>query len=249
MINDKKSEKVIVDLAHSDGTEEIQKIIDGLGETNFTLYITDDPVKAKSAKKLETAVLIYLHESNKSCDFSEFRYFIEGFEDVDITYLERIYKREKKFPWTIGETKRLRVREMRVEEADILYDLYSDKSVVEYMEDLPQDMETEKEYMRQYIDIMYGCNGFGMWFIECKESGQIIGRVGFQTCDEENVAELGFMIRPEYQGMGYAYEACEVAIAYMREEFPYLQLRAKCHRDNYKSIELCKKLNMEILLF
>lgn len=268
MIKDKKPEKIILDFSYEDNISEIKESILASGypcevgniveinynpesETGHTdmpghiLYITDDARKARKVKAAGAAVLIYLHAGNKEERFEGFRFYIEGFEDADATYYTRVYQREQRIPWTIGETERLLIREMVPEDTDALYELYRDKTVVEYMDDLPKNREEETEYIRDYIDKVYGVFGFGMWVILLKETGEIIGRVGFQNSEEENLVEIGFLISPKYQRKGYAYEACRAALQYMEEEYGYLRIRAKCNKDNRPAISLCRRLGLE----
>lgn len=259
MIKSQNLEKVILDLTYVSGAETIALQIQKAGRqivtfyaeegnTQGTLYLTDDIRKATAAKQKGYAVLIYLHDCNKNVDFNGFQYFIEGFEDADDVYYERVYCREKNLPWIIGETNRLIVREMTQEDTDALYKLYEDKSVVKFMDDLPENKEEESIYIQEYINKMYGVFGFGMWLIVLKETAQVIGRIGFQNSEEAEEVEFGFMIAPDYQGKGYAYEAGNIALAYMAEEFPDIHIMAKCHPDNKAAIALCKKLCVEVRL-
>lgn len=240
----------IIDNENIDTTGKFQSNnfkIDQLSAENCqnAIIITDSAQKAREYKNQNLAVLIYLHEDNKDQIFTKNRYFIEGFEDADTTYFTRIYQREKNIPWMIGETEHLVIREMMPEDTDALYQLYEDKSVVEFMEDLPANKDEEKEYIADYIDKVYSFFGFGMWLVQLKETGEIVGRVGFQNYEEEDLVELGFMIVPKYQHKGYAYEACEVAIAYMEEEFPEYRRIARCKAENVRAIELCRRLGIE----
>lgn len=261
MIKDKKPEKIILDFTYAENTEGIRNQINNAGisciikEQDFkedktvnrdaVLYITDDAGKALTAKNTGTAVLIYLHGANRAEDFSGCCFYIEGFEDADATYYIRVYQREKRIPWTIIETERLIIREMTPEDTDALYALYEDKRVVAYMEDLPDNREEEREYIKEYIDKVYGVFGFGMWLIVLKDTGEIIGRVGFQNYEEENQVELGFLIAPGYQRKGYAYEACLAAMQYMEEEYDYLTIVVRCHKDNRGAVQLCDKLGLK----
>lgn len=298
MIKDKKPEKIILDFTYAEDAEIICKQINRTGipciikeqdvgehekamqnvgpddslARQDILYITDDAGKALMAKTAGEAVLIYFHEDNKAEHFHGCRFYIEGFEDADATYYTKVYQREKRIPWTICETKRLVIREMTAEDTEALFALYEDKSVVKYMEDLPENMEEEREYIKDYIDKVYGVFGFGMWLIVLKDTEEIIGRVGFQNlevdfsdekerqeacllCMEEKETEafwesreawveLGFLIASKYQKKGYAYEACEAAIAYMKEEFPEYKRMARCKKENAEAIRLCKKLEI-----
>lgn len=262
--------RALGDMSDKGTTTDCLGVKEASTETPATdiLYITDDSMKANKAKRAGCGVLIYLHDQNTTENFEGFRFCIEGFDDVDTTYFTRIYQRVKKLPWVIKETERLIIREMTPEDTDALYSLYEDKSVVEFMEDLPGNKEEEKEYIADYIDKVYSFFGFGMWLVEMKETGEVIGRVGFQNyeagqncegringvdgpenkdkwnMEESLLVELGFMIIPKYQRQGYAMEACRAAMEYMREELPEYKLMARCRRENAKAIELCKKLEI-----
>lgn len=255
MIKNKIPEKVVIDFTYASNVDHIALQIKEAGnqvvsfykdenKTEGSLYITDDFFKATEARQKDMAVLIYLHEQNRNHSFSGFQYFIEGFEDADEVYYERIYRREKKLPWIIGETDRLIIREMTIKDIDALYKLYEDKSVVAFMEDLAPNKEEEEAYITDYIDKMYGVFGFGMWLIELKNSAQIIGRIGFQNCEEADTVAFGFMVAPSFQRQGYAYEAGKAALQYMKEEFLELHIMAECYSDNKPAIALCKKLGV-----
>ena len=63
-----------------------------------------------------------------------------------------------------------------------------------------------------------------------------------QIRDGYGEPELGFVIAPAYRGHGYAREACEAVLQVVREELFFETIRAVVHRDNEKSLRLCKKL-------
>lgn len=46
---------------------------------------------------------------------------VEGFEEVDMTFLQRVYERHFNIPWTILETKRCIVRELELSDLDALF--------------------------------------------------------------------------------------------------------------------------------
>lgn len=242
MTNCKKLEKVIFDITKGKAPGITEESLEAVtGNVSGILYVTDDITKAREMKESGGAVLIYLHEGNKEQDFSRFSYFIEGFDDVEEEYYNKVYLREHRLPWTIAETERLIIREMTMEDKDALYALYADKSVTAFMEDLPADSEQQQEYIAEYMDKMYGLFEFGMWLVQKKDTGEVIGRVGFQNTEEEDAVELGFLIAPKAQGQGYAQEACKAAMEYMARNFSYLNIYAKCHKDNIAARAVCRK--------
>jgi len=64
--------------------------------------------------------------------------------------------------------------------------------------------------------------GFGMWAVERKQDDVFVGRVGLLYPDGWPDIELGWMLRPEHRGHGYATEAARAAL-----EFAWNQLHAE----------------------
>lgn len=207
------------------------------------LVVTD--ILTEDIKPGEVPVLVWLHEGNRDREFSGCHYYIEGFQDADGMYFERTYLRCKKLPWVIGETKRLFIREMELADLDGIYDLYSEPELLPFLEPLQENREEEAAYLRRYIENMYGIFGYGYWLMVLKETGEIIGRIGVSNTDEEDVLELGFLVKPAFWRQGFAEEAIEGIKTYLQEELPDFKVVAFCHPDNRSAIALCKKTSIE----
>lgn len=214
-----------------------------------TIYITDSATLARRVKAKGGAVLILLNETNRGEDFSEFPYAVENFDEMDeeekSEYLEGIYRRIKGIPWDILETKRCLLRETTVEDVDTFYELYADPVMTLYMEDLFEDPEEERQYIRDYIKNQYGFYDFGVWTVTLKESGKIIGRAGLSVRPGEEDPELGFLIGVPWQGKGYATEVCEAVIDYAVNVLDAKGVVAYVVPENLSSIRVCEKLGME----
>lgn len=210
------------------------------GECDNTLWVTDC---RSIADAYAGKVLIYLHEGNKGEDFTGCSYFIEGFEDADAKYFIRIFERLHGIPWEIATTERLRVREMTVEDLDAIYALYENPELIPFLPPLQENREEEREYLRRYIRNMYGIFEYGMWLIETTD-GEVIGRMGVENTEEEDVLSFGFLVHPKHWGKGYASEAGKAVLAYLQEEIPRLKLVAFCHRENLPARNLCAKLGI-----
>lgn len=148
------------------------------GKEDF-LWITDNREQAEEWKAQGRAVLIYLHEGNRGQDFSGFRYAVEEPEDLDEVYVERIYRRLKGLPWKILETERCIVRETTEDDVEDFYNIYQEPAITKYMEGLFPEKSAERQYIREYIEKVYGYYEFGVWTVLEKESGAVIGRAGF----------------------------------------------------------------------
>ncbi len=169
---------------------------------------------------------------------------IEGFEEVDFYFLERMYQREHGLPWTVMETKRCFLREMTVEDLDGLYELYQGEGVTDFIEGLYEDRKKEEEYTRAYIRNMYPFYGFGMWIAIERATGRMIGRAGLNLREIHGklVLELGYLIGKEFQNRGFATELCEGILQFAREGTEFEEIHCLIEKGNGISVHLAEKL-------
>ena len=167
---------------------------------------------------------------------------VEGFEEVDFLFLQRIWQRHHKMPWTILETERLLVRELTLDDMEKLFELYSYEGMTDYMEGL-YPYEEEYAYQKAYIDNMYRFFGYGMWLVFEKESGKLVGRAGVEHREAlEGELELGYAIGTPWQRKGYASEVCRGILAYVKEELGFEEIVSLVEPANVASIHLLEKL-------
>lgn len=163
------------------------------------------------------------------------RYAVESLAEIDIEYLERVRRRYNHIPWDIGETDRCLIRELSLSDLPALYELYDKPGMTDFVEPL-YDYETELEYQKAYIENMYGFYEYGMWLVFSKETGKLIGRAGL----EHN--EMGYMIAPEFQNLGYATEVCRFIVDYARKNTDFEELYCRIDEKNVASVRLAKRL-------
>lgn len=167
---------------------------------------------------------------------------VEGFEEVDDLFLERVFQRHHNIPWKILETKRLLVRELTLQDLDALFELYAYEGMTDYMEDL-YPYEKEYEYQKAYIDSMYRFFGYGMWLVFEKESGRLVGRAGVEHREAlQGELELGYAIGTPWQEKGYATEVCWAILRYVEEELGFEEICSLVLPENVGSIHLLEKL-------
>lgn len=204
--------------------------------------ITDDPEEAARFRAAQIPYIVWLNEHNREKCFPAGSFCVEDPGDIDPVYLERVYRRAKGIPWDITETPRLKIREIKVEDVPRLYELYSDESITRYMEPLFKEPEQEKAYTREYIKNVYGFYGYGMWIIEEKASGQVIGRAGLENKEGYAGLEMGIMLGVDHQHKGYGYEACSAILRYGIAELGQDTYYVLIDEGNAASIELCTRL-------
>ncbi len=181
-------------------------IQNNIGPANV-LYIAATEESLRAAQMLGLATLGYDNRSdeNSSCSLNGVRMIVEGFEEVDTLFLERVYEREHHLPWEIARTDRWILREFTMDDMDGLVALYDQPGVsyrIENGQKVPGYIEPlfpreeEEEYQRCYIENMYGYFEYGMWIVterqcDCRnraESGPTIGnrnQAKLQQCPDE----------------------------------------------------------------
>lgn len=213
------------------------------------LLITDEMDIARKAKaEGKYVVLSYpLYGMTEQDSLSDYPYALELPQDgtLDETctiYLEHVLCRFQGEPCHILDTERCRVREITPADVDRLYEIYADPRITEFMEDLYEKREDEMEYTKEYIRCHYGFYDFGMWIVEEKETGKIIGRAGFDMRQEYEDPELGFLICCEYQNKGYATEVCGALLTYGKQQLAFEKVGAFTNQRNVASVRLLTKL-------
>lgn len=210
--------------------------------TEDILYITDTPAHLDMLKLWGYYAVAIIHDYNKDVTFRNASYLIEGMEGLEYNYLDKVYRRMAGIPWDILETERLYVRESTVKDVDDFYRIYREPSITYYMEDLFEQPDMERMYMKNYIKRVYGFYEYGMWTVILKETGQIIGRAGLSVRDGYDLPELGFVIEVAQQGKGLAREVCRAILGYAREELQMDGVQALVCEANVPSLTLLEGL-------
>ncbi len=158
-------------------------------------------------------------------------------------YLLLVYARKHNLPVVIGETKRLLIREMSMQDLDSLYELYDSLKACPYIEPLYERSE-EEEFSRKYIENMYGFYNYGLWLVFLKDTNKLIGRAGIEhrEINGELCHEIGYLIDKAYQHNHYALEVCEFIVNYAFDKIEVSSLIACINKNNTPSINLAKRL-------
>ncbi len=223
------------------------------------LFIAATDRRADEAKGLGMAVLGYLNRDFPGQGLWGLTMLVQGFEEVDETFLNQVYLREHALPWKIAVTKRCIIREFSMADMDALQELYNTpgvtmrlnengKPVKGFIEPLyPPD--EEKEYQQAYIANMYGYYGYGMWLVFEKTSGRLIGRAGLENREypDGTELELGYVIAPKWQHRGVATEVCTAIMEFARRELDFSRLNALAAKENKASIALLGKLGFQYM--
>lgn len=224
-----------------DGNAEVEMIAEKKLPMD-SLVISHNLRLLNVAQERGAATVCYLPPEEQAVSDVNPDMYVEGFEEVDFPFLNRVYQRHHGIPWTILTTERCVVKEFSMEYLDALFELYAGEGMTDYVEPL-YPYEKEREYQESYIRYMYGFYGYGMWIVCDRESGKLIGRAGVEHREElGDELELGYAIGVDYQKKGYATEVCTAILAYARDELGYRRVNCLIEHGNQVSMHLAEKL-------
>ena len=122
----------------------------------------------------------------------------------------------------ILETTRLLLREMTPNDFAALYAVLGDTDITEHYP-YTFDEARVKNWIVRNME-RYQKDGFGLWAVILKETGEMIGDCGItlQNIHGQMLPEVGYHIRKDHQRRGFASEAAAACIrwAFENHDFP-----------------------------
>lgn len=146
---------------------------------------------------------------------------------------------------TVLETARLRLEPVCPAHYEGLRLLNADPAVQRFIAGRPETPE-ETAAMIERVQGRWQQFGFSWWsFIEL-ETGELVGAGCIQHLghDPANEHEIGWRLRPDRWGRGYATEAARRMAAFAFEDVQAPSLAAICHPQNAASSEVMRRLGM-----
>lgn len=94
----------------------------------------------------------------------------------------------------------------------------------------------------------YADDGFGLWAVVLRETGEMIGQCGItrQRIDQEEVIEVGYLLARAHWHRGYAVEAASACRDWAFRELPIDELYAKVRSTNVASMNVAIRLGMTV---
>ena len=145
------------------------------------------------------------------------------------------------------ETRRLVLRRYRIEDAeDVFSNWASDPEVTRYLTwPTHENISITRTVINSWIPC-YEDGGYFNWIIEWKETGRVIGTIGFMWYSEANSsAEVGYSFSREFWNMGIATEALQAVISSAFGSLPLNRLEAQHDIRNAASGRVMEKCGMQ----
>jgi len=145
------------------------------------------------------------------------------------------------------ETERLVLRNFRREDLDDFAATMADPEIVRCLAVEP--LSREDALRRIFLAAgQWPISGIGMWAVETKSDGRMVGHVGFFDMERDmepsliGQPEMGWIFDRSVHGKGIALEACQAALAWAAEHFGPVEIPAIISPDNMPSMKLAEKL-------
>lgn len=150
------------------------------------------------------------------------------------------------------ETSRLILRPHRVQDYAACCQLWADSDVVRFIGGAPQEAQAVWFRLLRYAG-MWALLGYGMWVVEDRASGAMLGEAGLLRAERgvhelEGVPEAGWVLGPDAWGKGIATEAMTAVLQWADDHVDTPSVRCISDPDNAASIKVAEKLGFAGLI-
>lgn len=147
---------------------------------------------------------------------------------------------------TTLHSERLILDELQDADAQFTLALLNDRAFIEHIGDREVRTLTQaRAYLNDKAIPSYAINGFGMYAVRRRDTGETIGMCGLVKRDSLEDIDIGYGFLPTARGRGFALEAARLIKRWASEELHIARLVAIVSPANKPSITLLEKLGMQ----
>ncbi len=142
------------------------------------------------------------------------------------------------------DTSRLTLRRMREDDAEALFDIFSDPIAMRYF-GVVFDRPGMEKWVKDNLEHEQQ-HGFSLLSVILKDSNQVIGDCGLETdeIDGRLMVGIGFDFRRSYWGRGYATEAARAVLEYGFTNFEFESIWGWIDPQNTPSRRVAERIGM-----
>jgi RimJ/RimL family protein N-acetyltransferase len=145
------------------------------------------------------------------------------------------------------ETDRLTLRMLRESDFDAYAEACADPEVMRY---IGEGQPLARPMAWRNLAMMVGhwsLRGYGLWGVEEKSSGELVGRIGFWNPEGWPGFELGWLLRRSCWGRGFATEGARAALRYAFTQLGQPRVISLIHPENAASIRVAQRVGERLL--
>lgn len=140
------------------------------------------------------------------------------------------------------ETERLVLRALGADDFEAYAAMMSDAHVTRFLGDGRPLDRTGAWWQLAMLVGHWALRGFGVWGVEERGTGRLVGRIGFMHPDGWPDFELAYTLARPAWGRGYATEGAGAALAYARETLGRTRVVSVIRPGNVASIAVATRL-------
>jgi RimJ/RimL family protein N-acetyltransferase len=144
-------------------------------------------------------------------------------------------------------TPRLVLRAFTKEDVDAMYYVLREEDVLRYFP--PTDPLPRDRVQKMILGLLkhWDARGYGLWAVESRSTGVLMGRCGLQWLPDTEEVEVDFILGKAFWGQGFATEAGRASLQYGFEELRFERVAGIVHVENIASQRVLEKLGMALV--
>jgi RimJ/RimL family protein N-acetyltransferase len=159
---------------------------------------------------------------------------------------ESAFTRETSSREPVIETERLALRRLDLDDAAFILALVNDPDWLRHIGDKNvHSLDDARAYLANGPIGMYAKHGFGLYAVERREDGALIGMCGLIKRDTLDDIDIGFAYLPAYRAQGYAREAAAATLAHARDVLGLRRVVAIVSPANHASARLLERVGLK----
>jgi ribosomal-protein-alanine N-acetyltransferase len=142
------------------------------------------------------------------------------------------------------KTANLNLRAFNEQDTDDLHQILIGKNVLQYF---PNSSPPSREQVEKVILSMlkhWAEYGYGLWAVESRPEGKLMGRCGLQCLTETDEVEVDFILGTQFWGQGFATEVGQASLQYGFANLDLDIIVGIVHTANVASQRVLEKIGM-----
>ncbi len=141
---------------------------------------------------------------------------------------------------TFLETERLVLRNVKAQDAAVMFDYRNNEICARYQRDQTKDREGIAELVEKRGNDVLSNQGNALVAVELKETGEMVGEIVVMPNDD--CFSLGYTFHYAHHRKGYAYEALSALTELLHGRYPEWEFISFTEVENQPSMALLRKL-------
>jgi ribosomal-protein-alanine N-acetyltransferase len=150
-------------------------------------------------------------------------------------------------PFPVLETERFTLRALELNDAKAIFGLRTNKEVNTFITRTRLNNLSETRAFIDRISNSIANNTGVFWVLESKDTAELLGTLVLCNFEiEEDYAEIGYDMHPDFQENGYMSEAFKAILNFAAKQMDLKFIEAFTHKENNASVALLEKFNFEL---